>query len=196
MKTQDLIREYQTLKDYESMFTMMDSHDRLSWLIENYTTLYNDCGEEKYYELVRESLVLSDNHQPYRIYYPNIINMGVNHHHMMTPEEKKVFDDLPETLVIYRGVSSTTRLTTKNLYKVLGNSWTINYDVSVWFSHNHSQKYTGNPRLYVLEYHIPKSEVWSYFNTRNEDEIFLDVKKIDTNRLILEELNPLMSMVG
>jgi hypothetical protein len=188
MNIQNLKLKYEQEKDFDSMFLLMDSHDRLPWLIQNYNTLYTDCDEETYYRLVGESLVLTDNQELYRIYYPYMVHRGNNPHHMMNPQEKKEFEQLPDTLIIYRGVSSDTPVTTENVNRLIGNSWTLKREVSEWFSKNHSKKYTGEKYTYVLKYEIPKTDVWSYFTERNEDEIFLDSSKIDPSRVIIERV--------
>jgi hypothetical protein len=183
-----LVHKHQQEKDYDSLFLLLSKQDHIPWLLFNYQTLFEDCGEEKYYQYLRESLVLADYHKPYREDYNDLIWIGDDPHLMMYPEEKEVFNSLPETLTIYRGISTNYVLNENKLNDVIGNSWTLDREVSFKFATQYYQKYGEKKHHYILTYQIPKSLVWSCFNNRNEMEIFLDYNLIDPDEIKIEKV--------
>lgn len=83
--------------------------------------------------------------------------------YLMTEEDYKVYDSLPNEFTIYRGV--TPGHTPKGL------SWTRNKDKAIWFA---SRFNTGSKKGYLLTTVINKSDVLAYFNTRGEEEILVN----------------------
>ncbi len=80
--------------------------------------------------------------------------------YLMNKREQKIFSELPDQVVVYRGVSSPA-------YKC-GFSWTLNKKVAFWYadrceSHNSC----------VYECVVDKEDAFCYFNTRNEAEIIV-----------------------
>ena len=97
-----------------------------------------------------------------------IINMFEysNSEFLMTQEEIKFFNNLPQKFNIYRGVIC------ERLEEPYGFSWSLKKDIGVYFSQKlHSDK--DNPKLskYVILAHIEKSKVLGFFNERKEKEI-------------------------
>lgn len=97
-----------------------------------------------------------------------IINMFEysNSEYLMTQEEIKFLNNLPQKFNIYRGVIC------ERLEEPYGISWSLKKDIGVYFSQKlHSDK--DNPKLskYVILAHIEKSNVLGYFNERKEEEI-------------------------
>ncbi len=97
-------------------------------------------------------------------------------HHLMQEDDYAVYEALPETFTIYRGVAVG-----RNPY---GLSWTRNLKTAKWFAHRFDTK---DKEGYVQAATATKSEVLAYFNTRGEDEIVYNVKKKDIS--ILEEVS-------
>lgn len=182
----DLIEKDLKKKDYDSVFIHLNKETRMNWFIINYKRIYTDVGEEKYYTLLRENLTYVDNHDWVRKHYSKMISYGKDHLLMMSKKERKQFDKLPNKLIIYRGTSSDKKITSSNLKKLLGNSWSLDREISIWFTLKHSPKFRGSKYLILLTYELEKNEVISYFTERNENEIFLDYTKIDLSRVKYE----------
>ena len=87
---------------------------------------------------------------------------------LMEEEDYKVYAELPEEITIYRGVAVGRA-------KQKGLSWTCNIDTARWFSKRFD---TDKKKGYILKAKIKKSDVFAYFNTRNEDEILCNSKNI------------------
>jgi hypothetical protein len=184
--TMKMYETYLKEKDYSGIFVLLDKETRMGWFIKNYKKIYKDVGEEIYFKLLRENLVYVDNHDTVRKHYSKLICLGKDHLLMMSKKERKQFDKLPENLTIYRGTSSDKEVTPSNIRKLLGNSWSLDKEISIWFTVNHSPKFRGSKYLILLTYKLKKSEVISYFTDRNENEIFLDYTKIDLDRITYE----------
>lgn len=84
--------------------------------------------------------------------------------HLMSESEKRIFDELPAVLTIYRGV------TPYNSDNVKALSWTLDKDVAEWFSKRFDEEGI------VYKANIHKNHVLAYFNGRNESEIIVDPK--------------------
>lgn len=80
--------------------------------------------------------------------------------YLMSKREQKIFSELPDQVIVYRGVSNPE-------YKY-GFSWTLNKKVAFWYadrceSHNSC----------VYECTVDKKDILCYFDTRNEAEIVI-----------------------
>lgn len=89
---------------------------------------------------------------------------------LMTEEDYAVYDSLPETLTVYRGVAVGRN--------PKGLSWTANHSTAEWFAHRFD---TAENEGYIQVADINKSQVLAYFNTRGEDEIVVDSKGLKIN---------------
>lgn len=84
---------------------------------------------------------------------------------LMTKDELSVYEKLPDTVTIYRGVT--------DLKGARGLSWTLNKDTAQWFSTRfHPQQ------SYVLYAKIPKQKIFAYFGDRNEYEVVVDTTRL------------------
>ncbi len=83
---------------------------------------------------------------------------------LMDRDEYKVFEALPQTITVYRGLQKDA--TAKAL------SWTLDKSVAEWFAHRFD--YNGE----VIEGTIDKNYVFAYFDRRNEKEIVLDYTRV------------------
>lgn len=98
-----------------------------------------------------------------------------NKHYLMQEEDYKVYQSLPDTFTIYRGVAVDRN--------PKGLSWTQNLKTAKWFAHRFD---TEKDKGYIQTAIAKKEDVLAYFNTRNEDEIVYDSKKLEIS--ILEEV--------
>lgn len=76
---------------------------------------------------------------------------------IMSEDERKLMDDLPQTFVIYRGHEANNPS---------GRSWTLSPAVAEWFSRRFSQRSIGVQRAWV-----DKSQVLAVYLGRNEFEV-------------------------
>lgn len=83
---------------------------------------------------------------------------------LMTEEDKQLWDKLPDTLMIFRGV---TPYNEKNVQKAL--SWTVNPETARWFASRFNSD--GSGKIYCQT--VRKSDVLAFFNTRNESEVLI-----------------------
>lgn len=91
---------------------------------------------------------------------------------LMTEDDYKVYNQLPDTITVYRGVAVGRNPS--------GLSWTQNLSTAEWFSNRFN---TESEKGYIQKAVISKSQALAYFNTRNEDELVVNVKEINISRL-------------
>ena len=87
--------------------------------------------------------------------------------HLMTEEELAVYENLPDTFTVYRGLSS--------LSNKKGISYTKSLDVAKFFANRFK---TDGFTPIILKVEIHKKYALAYFNGRNEDEIVVDYPRI------------------
>ena len=154
---------------------------------------YKSSGDKKFYEIFSWLLTYVDHHYPYRKKYSEIIKMGKNPRQMMSEEEKKHFLKFPNKCKIYRGVcydSKLKQIEEKDRELLIGNSWTLDYEQACWFAKNHAPKYYPNSKYkkFILSYEINKKDIIAYFKDRNEEEIFVDYKKIRLDKIVINSI--------
>lgn len=135
-------------------------------------TFMKYCGEHlnkrAYAEFLADAWVTEEN--------PNMdVNMSLEEaiqcfkkaekRHLMTEEDYLYYNNLPSELEVFRGVSKGR--------VGLGLSWTDNREKAIWFMERFKGKKMGEQKL--LKATIRKDDVLAYFNTRNEQEIVVDV---------------------
>lgn len=89
---------------------------------------------------------------------------------LMDKEEYIIYQNLPNELVLYRGIS------TKSNPK--GISWTRNLETAKWFANRFS--ISNN---YILKAKVTKKDILCYFNSRNEDEVIINTKNIKVEKI-------------
>ena len=183
-----LYKECLKNEDYDGLFLHIEKQYRLVWFIKNYKRIYLNVGEKKYYNLLRGVLDIVDIHYNTKKHYTKLLNFGNDPHLLMSSYERNYFDKLPNEFIIYRGVSSKKKLSKKDIVKFIGNSWTIDKKISIWFSGFQSKHYQEG-YYYLLEYNINKEIVLSYFSQRKEKEIFIDYTKIDITKISITTLD-------
>lgn len=95
--------------------------------------------------------------------------------YMMDEDELKVFQNLPDEVTIYRGVRD--RKWQKEL------SWTLDYEQAEWFATRFESK-----EQIVYEVTLPKKEIITYINDRDEQEVIIDpynLKKYEIKEIVL-----------
>jgi hypothetical protein len=87
--------------------------------------------------------------------------------YLMDEQEYDVYSSLPQNIIVYRGVGVGG--------KKWGLSWTSNYKKAEWFAGRFNE---GNRRGYILKADADKKDILAYFNSRNEDELVINPKKL------------------
>lgn len=83
---------------------------------------------------------------------------------LMTEEDKQLWDTLPETIMIFRGVNKHNESSVGTAL-----SWTLNPETAKWFANRFDDKHEG--KVYCQT--VNKSDVLAFFNTRNEMEVII-----------------------
>jgi hypothetical protein len=78
---------------------------------------------------------------------------------------KKDFNQLPETLTVYRGLQGSKA-------KLRGLSWTLNLKIATWFAN----RFKLQGKVYSAQ--IKKKDIFFYSNERNEQECVLNPYKL------------------
>jgi hypothetical protein len=197
----DRIEQYQKYlkeKNYEFILDLLPKSRKIPWFIKHYRKIYKDLGEEGYYKQLAYIFRSVDyGHQWYRKKYSKLISHGNSPLNMMSEEDRGLYDNLPEKFRVYCGTSSKKKVTTKNLKSLLQNSWSLDREISVWFSFNYSDFPGESIHYIILCYEVYKSEVVSFFLGRGglgeykvkEREVFLDYTIIDLERVSFEEID-------
>ena len=191
-----LYRKYLKEKDYDSILNILDKQKKMEWFIKHRKKIYTNIGNAKYFKMFSWILTYVDHHYPYRKNYSKIIELGRNPRLMMSTNEKEHFKKLPKKIQIYRGVCVDKNF--KNLEEhqrelLIGNSWTLDYEKASWFSKNHAPKFhqAAKSKKIILSCEIDKKDVIAYFKERNEEEIFIDYKKIKLKNIKISIISPM-----
>ena len=81
---------------------------------------------------------------------------------LMDEDEYEAFCSLEDSVTVYRGVTSYNAENVKAL------SWTLNYDIAVWFAHRFGEDGT------VYEAQVAKKYILALFNSNSEQEVIVD----------------------
>lgn len=132
-----------------------------------FKTIRHYLSQEDYAKILKEVWTLSENpnmdvNVPVEISLEFFINCNMNY--LMDEKEKEFYNDLPNNLTLYRGVSKD-----RNPY---GLSYTTNFDKAEWFS----KRFTKTED-YIITLEVKKEDCLCYINSRDEQEIVLNVKK-------------------
>jgi len=121
-------------------------------------------SDEEYWKKLAYVYILQDFMElPYEMFKTIFSANRSNRDKLMSNEDIKFLENLPETITIYRGGA------TKEKNTGYGISWTLNKDIAQQFVNR--KKVLANDEMEVLEITINKSKVVAYINERNEEEI-------------------------
>lgn len=82
--------------------------------------------------------------------------------YLMDEEELRQYQELEDTVTVYRGV------TPHNAKNIKALSWTLDRDVAEWFAHRFGENGT------VYEAQIDKNHIFALFTGRNESEVIVN----------------------
>lgn len=133
----------------------------------------DELGQKDYAKYLTESWITEENpNMDKNVSRREALKMfkKAEKHYLMDEEDLEHWENLPETITIWRGVS-------KGRVK-LGLSWTDDKSKAEWFQQRFSD---DDDKGKLLEVTTSKSNVIAYFNKRNEREILLDVFRVKDN---------------
>lgn len=171
-KMLDLTNKEDLNKWYEIMEFLIDKAEKVldiymlvntSYLLTFLKYIKDDLSKEEFSELFADAWVTSENpNGDINVSLKEIVKMYkyCDKQYLMEKEDLDVYNNLPDEFIVYRGVS-------KGRNKK-GLSYTRNKDKAEWFANRFGKGY-------VIEKTIKKENVLAYFNTRNEDEIVVNV---------------------
>lgn len=133
----------------------------------------NKMSDEVYWNFIAHCYTMSDMaHANEFIVNYFLKNKRPNKHFLMTEEERSFVADLPEKVTIYRGCSKKEIKSKK-----LRCSWTLKKSVAEYFAFeyiNYAVEKSldkDKSKYEVIERTIDKSEIYAYFEGREEEEI-------------------------
>jgi hypothetical protein len=132
---------------------------------------------ENYWYALRNSYVNSDNLYSFsKMIKKCFLKNEPQIESLMLPEEMEYFNNLPNQITIYRGMTED-----ELNQKAFGCSWTLKKEVAEYFAYTYSRNFdTRNINKVVHELTINKNEVIAFFNEREEFEIiYIKTKTIN-----------------
>lgn len=93
-------------------------------------------------------------------------------HILMEDDDYKIWENLPDELTLYRGISQH--------HNPKGLSWTKNIETAKWFKNRFN-----SPDNYMLKAVVKKEDMICYLNSRGEDEIVVDTRHIVSEKVSL-----------
>lgn len=160
--------------DLHRIYALIRKPYRLSFI--KYCEQY--LSEKDLAELFADAWVSSENpNQDANCPISYLIKMfkKCNKRYLMQEKDYEIYQSLPDTFTIYRGVAVNRN--------PKGLSWTQNLETAKWFAHRFD---TNEKKGYIQTAIAKKEDVLAYFNTRNEDEIVYNSKKLEIT--ILKEV--------
>lgn len=149
-------KEFLELKKYNSYIWI---HER-PYRLQAFAEVAKHLDDKEYWEILSDIWTDSENIWQNRPYWKGLLaDRKETKEFFMSEEDKLVYDQLPETITIYRGY-----IPGKNK---LGFSYTLDKDKAEWFS----KRYWKDGL--VLTRTVKKSDVFAYTNNRNEQEIII-----------------------
>lgn len=153
------------------LFLLVDKNWRLTAL--KYTK--EDMSLKDFSEILSLSWIMAEN--------PNgDANVSINilikwfrqadKHILMEDDDYKIWENLPDELTLYRGISQH--------HNPKGLSWTKNIETAKWFKNRFN-----SPDNYMLKAVVKKEDMICYLNSRGEDEIVVDTRHIVSEKVSL-----------
>ena len=181
LQDSEALTEYQTFMENQiddgnlyEIYSLIRKPYRLTFI--KYCEQY--LSDKNLAELLADAWVSSENpNQDVNCSIPYLVKLfkKCNKEYLMQSEDYAVYNSLPNEFSIYRGVAVGRN--------PKGLSWTQNLEKAKWFANRFN---TETKKGYVQVGIAKKEHVLAYFNTRGEDEIVYNSKKLDIS--ILKEV--------
>ena len=134
-------------------------HER-PYRVEAFLEIESLLTDKQYWELLSSIYTDTENAWAYLSQYKKLFSSQRSHReYLMDEEERKVYEALPDEVTVYRGYQVGQN---RN-----GISWTTSKKTAQWFATRFAKQ--GK----VLEKRVPKRDIISVFNGRNESEVVI-----------------------
>ena len=150
--------------DIIGLYMLIQKPYKMTWF--RFVSPY--LSDEDYSTMLKECWIMEDNpNQDQNVPIKMAIELfrRAKKDYIMNKEEQEYYDNLPETLILYRGVSEGRAR--------LGLSWTDNHDVAIWYQ----KRFKGLGRDgIILKAEVKKEDVLAYF--KHDNELLVDVTQL------------------
>lgn len=177
---QDLLEKAIDRQDWDDVFMIISKPYRLSWLEENYDLI---TDEKAYYEFLKDAYIQSEFPMSGFSEYEDLLKLFWHYdkpHLMMDSDELSFYNDLDDTITIWRGIRVEDEIDEDNI----GFSFTLDKERAEWFAKRFSQDGKGTPML--IEATVNKDKILSVFLNRGEEEVLVSPDNLEFIKL--EEL--------
>lgn len=157
-------KKLQEYKDQGKWESYVFFHEK-PYRVDAFLDIAQHLEARRYWDLLGEVWTNSENIWQYDSVWRGFFTDQLHEkfrHHFMSKEDRALFKDLPEELVVYRGYKSGG---TK-----CGMSFTLSAKTAKFFA---TRLCTSKCKSYIVEAKISKDKVFAYKTDRNEDEIIL-----------------------
>ncbi|BAL83505.1 hypothetical protein SELR_17970 [Selenomonas ruminantium subsp. lactilytica TAM6421] len=152
--------------DLPQVCVLVQTAYKMTWF--KYCSPY--MGRKDYAEMLKECWVTEENpNQDANVSTTEAVKLfrKASKRHIMDAEEMAYFENLPDVVTVFRGVSPGRER--------LGLSWTDNREKAEWFK---SRFERDGKKGILLTATIAKKDVLAYINARDEREIVADIRKL------------------
>lgn len=153
------LRKAYLKKDVDAYLMLIERPYRIPEFIAWCLDERNKMSKKKYWEVIRWLWTDTENvYEHFNEWLALLLDFDTKEvKKMMSKEDKKTFDSLPDDFMVYRGGEHEHM------------SWTLSKEKAEWFR----DRYKGLRDCKLFEKRIKKDEVLAYINARNEEEIIL-----------------------
>lgn len=152
------------LEEASNLMTMCSSFDRFHKFLE----IKDQLNDKDYWKILSDAYTCSDNlfHLIEDVKEAFIVDRPFREF-LMDEEDFKVYNSLPEKLIIYRGMT-IEELESENF----GVSWTLSKKTAEFFAYTYGRNFStvDRPKT-VHQLEVSKVEIIAYFGGRNEQEV-------------------------
>lgn len=172
------LKEEKSTYDYEDHIWSLNRGMKLPYFTNHAEDILEFKGVSYYYKILGDVIIDIERPQNWKYEIIDLIYFSNQFKEMMNEDERKDFENLPDELVVYRGVLYNSE-EVEDIYDLISCSWTLDYNVALFFTQLGNTK----DRPIIFKYKVSKELVFSYFTRRKESEILLDFDQIDNDEV-------------
>ena len=153
-----------TQEEIQEIMVNANSYNRIS----EFAKISRHLKGRVYWETLKYAYSCSDNLYSHRFIVRSLfLKNELDRTFLMDEEERDIFRQLPNSLLIYRGMSKRELKS-----ESLGVSWTLKKEVAEFFAFKYGRNHaTNNQPKIVHQLIVDKKDIIAYFGDRSESEI-------------------------